>query len=176
MAARTTRKNTPDDQPFADEAQTDLTPPWEEDVPDEDTASEDKPKEKVVTVGSEGKITVTLKGGKGYEAPWIVIHGSDAADILSTMSEENFPKLINWTATSSQRFQEKCGNGGGGSTPTESNGRPYTATQAPSGDKKYCKHGEMVPRSGSKNGKPWSGHFCPTPQGTPDQCKPEFGK
>lgn len=37
-----------------------------------------------------------------------------------------------------------------------------------------CKHGEMTPRSGEKNGKPWSGMFCPTPKGTPDQCQPIF--
>ena len=39
-----------------------------------------------------------------------------------------------------------------------------------------CKHGPMVARSGNKNGKSWSGFFCPTPRGTSDQCPPQFAK
>ena len=38
-----------------------------------------------------------------------------------------------------------------------------------------CKHGKLVYRT-SKPGAPkaWTGYFCPSPQGTPDQCKPKF--
>lgn len=39
-----------------------------------------------------------------------------------------------------------------------------------------CQHGPMVHRSGNKNGRDWSAHFCPTPKGTPGQCQPVFGK
>ena len=39
-----------------------------------------------------------------------------------------------------------------------------------------CQHGPMVHRSGEKNGRSWSGYFCPTPKGTPGQCSPQFGK
>lgn len=39
-----------------------------------------------------------------------------------------------------------------------------------------CQHGPMVFRSGEKNGRQWSAHFCPTPKGTPGQCQPVFGK
>jgi hypothetical protein len=39
-----------------------------------------------------------------------------------------------------------------------------------------CQHGPMVQRSGEKNGRSWSGWFCPTPKGTPGQCQPQFGK
>ena len=39
-----------------------------------------------------------------------------------------------------------------------------------------CQHGPMVQRSGEKNGRSWSGWFCPTPKGTPGQCSPQFGK
>lgn len=38
-----------------------------------------------------------------------------------------------------------------------------------------CAHGPMIPRSGNKGGKPWSGHFCPAPKGSPDQCPPVWG-
>jgi len=37
-----------------------------------------------------------------------------------------------------------------------------------------CPHGAMTPRSGSGAKGPWKGWFCPTPKGTPDQCKPQF--
>jgi len=38
-----------------------------------------------------------------------------------------------------------------------------------------CKHGAMTFRQ-SKPGAPkeWKGYFCPTPQGTTDQCEPKF--
>lgn len=38
-----------------------------------------------------------------------------------------------------------------------------------------CKHGSMTFRQ-SKPGAPkeWKGYFCPTPQGTSDQCEPKF--
>ena len=38
-----------------------------------------------------------------------------------------------------------------------------------------CKHGKLVYRE-SKPGaaKSWKGWFCPSPQGTPDQCAPKF--
>lgn len=37
-----------------------------------------------------------------------------------------------------------------------------------------CKHGARIHRSGisKKTGQPYSFWACPTPQGTPDQCKP----
>lgn len=38
-----------------------------------------------------------------------------------------------------------------------------------------CKHGVLTYRT-SKPGAPkeWKGYFCPSPQGTPDQCAPKF--
>jgi hypothetical protein len=39
----------------------------------------------------------------------------------------------------------------------------------------HCKHGKLVYRT-SKPGAPkeWKGWFCPSPQGTADQCSPKF--
>jgi hypothetical protein len=39
---------------------------------------------------------------------------------------------------------------------------------------KVCKHGAMTKRSGTGAKGPWSGWFCPSPKGTPDQCQPVF--
>lgn len=35
----------------------------------------------------EGAITATIKGGKGYEAPWLVFRGSSAAEVQARISE-----------------------------------------------------------------------------------------
>lgn len=37
-----------------------------------------------------------------------------------------------------------------------------------------CVHGAMKAKKGSSAKGEWRGYFCPTPQGTPDQCKPQF--
>lgn len=194
MAART--KNTQFGNPFggdeADEAQAVVTPapaedtpPWGDDAPKE-PAKEEKPAGKVnVKVAPEigsvdlsgNKMTLTLKAGLN-NAPWIVVHGTDATDLLETLSDPNFTKLLNWANKAGEKFSE----GWNPPTPTQNTpqaatqpqGRPQAATQAPNNDTRYCKHGEMQFRSGSKNGKAWKGFFCPTEKGTPDQCSPEF--
>ena len=52
---------------------------------------------------------------------------------------------------------------------------PMQAPPAQAGSGYTCKHGEMTFRQ-SKPGAPkaWKGYFCPTPQGTADQCEPKF--
>lgn len=192
MAART--KNTQFGNPFGndnpDEAQAEVTPTPAEDTPpwgdDKETPKEEKPAGTVkvkVTPEIDGveingnKMTVTLKAGLN-NAPWLVIHGANATDILSTMSDPNFTKLLAWANKAGQTFSE----GWNPPAPTQDTnqgasqpqGRPQAATQAPNNDSRYCKHGEMQFRSGSKNGKAWKGFFCPTEKGTPDQCSPEF--
>ena len=44
-----------------------------------------------------------------------------------------------------------------------------TATGAPT-----CSHGPRIHRKGTGAKGPWQAWFCPTPKGTPDQCKPMF--
>ena len=57
-------------------------------------------------------------------------------------------------------------------------GQVVSQTSAPSStviEEGNCKHGKLVYRT-SKPGAPkeWKGWFCPSPQGTPDQCAPKF--
>lgn len=53
---------------------------------------------------------------------------------------------------------------------------PSAAPATPTGP--VCKHGAMTHRTGTNkaNGNSWSGWFCPSPKGTPDQCSPQFSK
>jgi len=39
---------------------------------------------------------------------------------------------------------------------------------------KNCAHGPMTARSGVSARGPWKAYMCPTPKGTPDQCKAQF--
>jgi len=52
---------------------------------------------------------------------------------------------------------------------------PVQQPVASTGGTYACKHGGMTFRQ-SKPGaaKEWKGYFCPTPQGTADQCEPKF--
>lgn len=150
MAARTTKKAA---DPFAE---VDSTEDLKEKVVAENTKTE--------------KLTVTLKGGTGFDSPWIVVHATDAADALGQLQDETMKELMDFTAKSGQYFAglAKPATASGGST-------GGAASSAPASDSgKSCKHGNMTFRSGSKNGNTWQGWFCPTPQGTPDQCKPQF--
>jgi hypothetical protein len=52
---------------------------------------------------SEGKLTVTLKGGPGFDAPWIVIHATDAEDALDVFNQD---------ATTLAALMEKVQNAG----------------------------------------------------------------
>lgn len=194
MAART--KNTQFGNPFGgdepDEAQAVVTPapaedtpPWGDGNPEEPTKEEkpvSKAKVKVIpeTEGADpsgNKMTLTLKAGLN-NAPWVVVHGANPTDLLETLSDPNFTKLLNWANKAGEKFSE----GWNPAVPTQDTnqgasqpqGRPQAATQAPNNDTRYCKHGEMQFRSGAKNGKAWKGFFCPTEKGTPDQCSPEF--
>lgn len=55
---------------------------------------------------------------------------------------------------------EPAGFGGGGFAP------PGAPT---------CDHGPRVRRTGTSAKGAWVGWFCPTPKGTPGQCKAKFG-
>lgn len=174
--------------PFADEAQTQThaeeTPPWE--VDDSKPVAEDKKEEKktVVEFGGGDRLSVTLKEHKGYEASWIVLKGDTPADLLRTMEDPDFKKLMEWTKKASQAYQEGSNpSGGGGDTGQaqsrpqngsqgRSQGRPASATDGPLGPQ-YCDHGKK---------KFWSKlddtknelvqiYYCPD-----RQCKPQYVK
>lgn len=55
---------------------------------------------------------------------------------------------------------------------------PATAPVAVTGGSasRQCIHGEMTKREGSGQWGPYKAYYCPTPKGTPDQCKPIYIK
>ena len=135
---------------------------------------------KPVIEGFDGKVVLTLKGGSSFDDPWIVIHANDLQDANDQISGDNAALLVD-TMDKLQRDAKKFVELGGGQKGAPAAGAgggrqpaPKAATEAPNGETRQCKHGDMVYRSGSKNGRAWEAFFCPTPKNTPDQCRPEF--
>ena len=119
---------------------------------------------------------------------------------LRAETPEEFDQVVNWATTNAAKFVDvvtainavnRVAPLAGNVTTTQVQDAPAQAVggwqnqqQAPpsyaqpaAGPGPACKHGQMIARQ-SKPGAPkqWSGHFCPTPQGTPDQCPPQFAK
>lgn len=135
----------------------------------------------------EGKVVVTLKGGTGYDAPWIVIHAEDASEALAQL-DGTLAELMQKTAQVARYFHGQLelskppqgGQNGGYQNQQQSGGqagRPPNASQPPNGQAEYCAHGPMQFKSGvNGQGKAWSGHFCPQPKDAPDKCDVKWGR
>jgi len=136
----------------------------------------------------ETGLSVTFKGGPGFEAPWLVPkYGSVSEALLDLgMPEDQVSELSpgqRWDAlmtrvqAMAQSFAGKGGapsGGGGAQRQAAPKGQPQGAQEAPGGEKRYCEHGEMRFRSGtSKAGKPYKAFFC-TSQDRNDECKAQF--
>lgn len=101
---------------------------------------------------ADGKISITLKGGKGYDAPWIVVSGDTVAEVERSMLELGESRLIELTKLGSEALVGAVGVGGaaqGGGTPSEA-------------DRPAGVGADWTLREGTgKNGKPWKGWFPP---------------
>lgn len=125
-----------------------------------------------VTPTEDGKVVVTLKGGRDYDAPWIVIHAADVEDANVQLSDPELKPLIEQTAKVAKFFAKTNGGGqpqGGGQQ--QSNGKPAGAEEAPGGEKQFCKHGEkrFDTKISKKTKKPYSAFFCTGPQSDQDE-------
>jgi hypothetical protein len=190
--ARKVKEETPEIDPFApdqdnepdgDEAQTEMPPPWE--VNDNETevkTTVTDEKVKVVNVGSEGKIVSTFKGGRDYDAPWVVVHADNVTESLAIINDKEFAELLTRVQAAAQYFagqapvpspqtaQNTSQNGSQGRT----QGKPAGVTQGPWGEQS-CKHGVMAFKSGtSDDGSVWQGYFCPAPRNSTDKCKNKY--
>ena len=117
--------------------------------------------------GSDTEVSVTLKGGAGYDAPWVVLRAPDVATARTLVDdEENLTPLLDSAAKAGKYFS-------GLNAPVQT---AAASSSSSGGEGRTCKHGAMQWKSGfsSSTGKAWQGWFCPSPKGTPDQCKPEF--
>ena len=135
--------------------------------------------EAVVTpVGADDgeQIRITLKGGSGYDAPWITVDfpSIDVAyeKLSDTARKDRLMELFAITGGASSKFIETSG-GYKPVAPSAASRAPQGAQSAPGGETRQCVHGEMVFKSGvSKAGNPYKMFACPAPRD--QQCKAQF--
>jgi len=136
--------------------------------------------------------TITFKAGLHYDAPWVVVRGESTEELLVQLDALGKTGVIAKTVEVSTELQGVYAAAQGlpskpvavevaptavvatPTTPVPLTLVPQAPAAAQSGP--LCQHGQMVLRNGTKNNRAWSGWFCPTPQGTPDQCSPQFNK
>lgn len=157
--------------PFADEvvaeadaedtAVFDAPPP---EAPKKAPAKKAAPKPTVAT-DSEGKITVTLKGGAGFDAPWIVVHAADISDAYMQFQGDNAALLVELMS----KVKKAASFFSGGSGGNAARPAPQQAQEAPPGAPE-CPPGWQYKSGISKAGKPYKGFF--PPRG--DESKPIF--
>ncbi len=131
-----------------------------------DNTVEEKKEERPVS-SAEGKITITLKGGAGFDAPWIVIHASDIPDAYEQLTGDNAALLSELMGKVKSAAQHFSGGSGGGSASAKS--VPQQA-QEPPADAPDCPPGWQFRSGVSKAGKPYKGFF--PPRG--DESRPIF--
>lgn len=112
----------------------------------------------------EGKVTLTLKGGAGFDAPWIVIHAADIPDAYLQLSGDNAALLV--------ELMEKVKKAGVHFAGQPSQPVRSTAPQGqqPPAGAPECPPGWTFKSGVSKAGKPYQGFF--PPRG--DESKPIF--
>lgn len=127
-------------------------------------------------------VSVTLKAGTGYEAPWIVVRGKTPTDVLSQLADQNFDQLVREVVpqygADFYLAWQKVKQARGGQAQQGQSQAVRNVVNATGGtvvdETRTCVHGDRVRRTGQSAKGAWVGWFCPTPKGTPGQCKPEF--
>lgn len=130
------------------------------------------------------KVVVTLKSHGGYDAPWVVFHGDNVAEVIDQMQAAEAAGLYVQAGNAAASFAAHANVGGSlGAVPAapavptyQAPTAPATAASGPPGaTTPSCPHGAKVYKT-SKPGaaKAWKAWMCPAPQGTPGQCAPEW--
>ena len=155
------KKDTPEIDPWEDEAEV--------------------PYQSIVPVLDRDFLTVTLKAGTGFDAPWLVFHTNSVAEAVESLGHDQLDELMDLAARKGKEFSKAFGGSQGFSKPAvASSGTGYTKpASVPAGkvSGRSCAHvtedNPIVKRSGNKNGKDWTGFFCPEAD-RDRQCTPEF--
>lgn len=147
------------------------------------------------TPDEESSVSITLKAGKDYSAPWVVLKAPTVADALRLFTDagEDLSKLLKQAAGAGVAFMNEfdakmnppsSGSQGkpeeakrpsqeAGQDPFQSKAAdssdPFKATSQPE-PMRACEHGkmELVEYKGKK------GHVCPLPKGTQGRCSTVF--
>ena len=112
-------------------------------------------KEKPVTQdNTNAKIVTTLKGGSGFDAPWIVVHADNAEEAVAILRGGAIEELLKATKEVSDKF-----NGGQAPAP-RTQGMPAGA-DAPRPSDPPMPEGWTYKAGVNKNGKAYRAYFPP---------------
>jgi hypothetical protein len=115
------------------------------------------PKKVDGTSGDREGVTVTLKGGAGFDAPWIVIHAGDIGDAYDQLSGDNasvLAKLMDRTRHAASHFTSLGGAAAAAPATRPGQEVPSGLPDAPGPDWTY--------KTGvGKNGKTWKAYMPP---------------
>lgn len=149
----------------ADEAQTEL--------PKFEVKTTPEQKETRMT---EGKFVGTIKGGRDYDEPWIVMHCDSLAELVENLTNKQLlGEAMDAAQAASEQFRKlrRDSDTSVAQNPSQprTQGRPAAATEGPWGVQ-TCPHGTMIFKSGQDpaTGDVWQGYFCPVPKGQTPRC------
>ena len=109
---------------------------------------------------SEGKLTVTLKGGAGFDAPWIVIHSTDVDDALDVFGDPG--KLANLMERVQSAGKFFAGLAPAKAAASSSGGAPARpGSEAPNGTEEAPGPDWTYKTGVGKNGKTWKAWMPP---------------
>lgn len=174
-----------DNVPDGDEAQTELPPPWEIEDNETDVNSTDtNEKAKVITVGSDGKVVTTIKGGRDFDEPWIVFHDDSIDDAIKNVTDyEKLGVLMDAAQKASKKFRDfrpSENKGTAQAAPQQasqprSQGRPESAEEGPLGPQ-YCTHGKKKfwSKFDDQKNQMVQIYFCPAAKGDNSKCKNQY--
>lgn len=122
--------------------------------------SKEKPTLTTTTVSDQSKLTLTFKGGAGFDAPWVVVHANTPSEAAALVRDQDFKELLQLTQEVGGAFGGMAPNKPAQAAPV-ANAVPAGAQQAPAGSPE-CPPG-FVFKSGisAKTGKPWKGFMPP---------------
>lgn len=133
-----------------------------------------KAPEPVQVPGGDSHV-LSFKGGTGYDAFLYVLKADSNKAILSQLADPDFQEVLK-RAQSIQKWNTEQFTGAPKSDGNSAPKAQPNRTEAPGGEKRFCKHGEMKYREDiSKAGNPYKGFFC-TERNRDEQCKAVFLK
>lgn len=111
-----------------------------------------------------GRLTLTFKGGTGFDAPWIVVHAVDLDDALKYVSTDagKLADLMTRVQAAGSHFASNgpVNTGRGGNT-GEPSAPPQGATEAPSWAPPKHQPDAIYKTGVSKAGKTWHAWMAP---------------
>lgn len=130
-------------------------------------------------------LTVTLKAGTGYDAPWLVFHTSSVPEALEALQHSDLDELMDLTARKgkdlakafggSQMAAKPSAGGGWGNKTSTAQSTPAGAVEWDADEGEYtCAHGGATQVKGESAKGPWTGYFCSQPKDAADKCTPKF--